>query len=120
MPTLTGREQGLTGGGQHAAAVVERLAVWIDEKMGRAALRPHLRPSTYINLAGGAAAVGVGSTVAPRGADEFVSSMGWHMTTKLWPVVEEYLTAPASTPPRHTPPPRQAPPPGTPSQVRWG
>ena len=95
MPMLG--EKGKTLGSQALAKGVERLAVFIDQKMNRAANKPIGRPSTYINVIGGLAGVFAPDYLRWTGTAKDVSEItGGHMANQVWDYAEEYM-APAGT-----------------------
>ena len=94
MPMLG--EKGKTLGSQALAKGVERLAVFIDQTMGKAALKPIGRPSTYINVVGGLAMVFGPEYLRVTGTTKDVAEIaGGHMVNQVWDYVEEYM-APAT------------------------
>ena len=95
MPMLG--EKGKTLGSQALAKGVERLAVFIDQKMNRAANKPIGRPSTYINVVGGLAGVLAPDYLRLTGTTKDVSEIaGGHMVNQVWDYLEEYM-APTGT-----------------------
>jgi len=88
-------EKGKTLGSQALAKGVERLAVFIDQKMNRAANKPIGRPSTYINVLGGLGLVLGPDYLRWSGTTKDVAEItGGHMANQVWDYVEEYM-APA-------------------------
>ncbi len=78
---------------------IERLGIAIDGFTKRVG-KPHLRPSTYINVLGGlglAFAPNYVRAMAP--AKDFGVVAGAHMVNKVWDYLEEYRGAPAVPPP---------------------
>lgn len=58
---------------------------------------PHVRPSTYINLAGGLAlAFGPEYVRASTTVKEVGEIAGFHMVNKVWDYLEEYMTPAAA------------------------
>ena len=93
MPMLG--EKGKTLGSQALAKGVERLAVFIDQTMGKAALKPIGRPSTYINVLGGLGLVFGPEYLRVTGTTKDVAEIaGGHMANQVWDYLEEYM-APA-------------------------
>ena len=93
MPLLG--EKGKTLGSQALAKGIERLAVFIDQKMNRAALKPIGRPSTYINVVGGLGLVFGPEYFRVSGTTKDVAEIaGGHMANQVWDYLEEYM-APA-------------------------
>ena len=92
MPMLG--DKGKIIGSQALAKGVERVAIEVDKYMGKTALRPHLRPSTYINVVGGLAAVFVPNYMRKTGTlPEVLEIMGGHMANQGWDYLEEYMAA---------------------------
>ena len=91
-------EKGKTLGSQALAKGVERLAVFIDQKMNRALLKPISRPSTYINIVGGLGLVFGPEYLRVTGTTKDVAEIaGGHMVNQVWDYVEEYMApAPAA------------------------
>lgn len=88
-------EKGKTLGSQAIAKGIERLGFFIDQKMGRAALKPIGRPSTYINVVGGLGLVFGPEYLRVTGTTKDVAEIaGGHMANQVWDYVEEYM-APA-------------------------
>ena len=96
MPMLG--EKGKTLGSQALAKGVERLAVFIDQKMNRALLKPISRPSTYINVVGGLGLVFGPEYLRVTGTTKDVAEIaGGHMANQVWDYLEEYMApAPAA------------------------
>jgi len=88
-------EKGKILGSQALAKGIERAAVYVDQVMNKAALKPIGRPSTYINVLGG-----LGLAFAPgylrwTGTTKDVAEIaGGHMFNQVWDYLEEYM-APA-------------------------
>ena len=99
MPMLG--EKGKTLGSQALAKGIERLAVFIDQKMNRAALKPIGRPSTYINVVGGLGLVFGPEYLRVTGTTKDVAEIaGGHMANQVWDYLEEYMApAAAGVPP---------------------
>ena len=97
MPMLG--EKGKTLGSQALAKGVERLAVFIDQKMNRALLKPISRPSTYINVVGGLGLVFGPEYLRVTGTTKDVAEIaGGHMANQVWDYLEEYMApAPAAS-----------------------
>jgi len=96
MPMLG--EKGKTLGSQALAKGIERLAVFIDQKMNRALLKPISRPSTYINVVGGLGLVFGPEYLRVTGTTKDVAEIaGGHMANQVWDYLEEYMApAPAA------------------------
>lgn len=104
------REIGVVYGAQHLAKGAERGFEEIDTYMGKSALKPHERPSTWLNMG-----LGFGLPIITYLArrriktpwDLLLISAGGHMSTKVWDYAEEYATIPvtaaAMTRPRYVP-----------------
>lgn len=118
---VTYREVGIIYGGQHIGKGLTRGFVEIDKAMEREALKPHLRPSTWLNLG-----LGVGLPLISVFAklrdpwDDLLVLAGGFTSTKVWDYAEEYVAAspsPGGTPPGYVPvPPGYTPvPPPTPT-----
>jgi hypothetical protein len=86
-------EKGLVYGSQAVAKGLERLFVEIDKYMGRSALKPHLRPSTYLNVAGGGLALpyAADKMKVSSTTEKFADVAGGHMFNKIWDYLEEYM-----------------------------
>lgn len=83
-------------GSQAIAKGIERLGFFIDQTMGRAALKPIGRPSTYINVVGGLGLVFGPEYLRVTGTTKDVAEIaGGHMANQVWDYVEEYM-APAA------------------------
>lgn len=83
---------------------IERLGIAIDMYTKRVG-KPHLRPSTYINVLGGlglAFAPNYVRAMAP--AKDFGVVAGAHMVNKFWDYLEEYVPVPAVSRTRELPP----------------
>lgn len=90
------KRKGVVFGSQAIAKGIERLAIEVDTMMKMTGA-PHLRPSTYINLAGGLGlAFGPEYVKAGSTAKEVGEIAGFHMVNKVWDYLEEYMT-PASS-----------------------
>ena len=98
MPMLG--EKGKTLGSQALAKGVERLAVFIDQKMNKATLKPIGRPSTYINVLGGLGLVFGPEYLRVTGTTKDVAEIaGGHMANQVWDYLEEYMApAPVGVP----------------------
>jgi len=95
MPMLG--EKGKTLGSQALAKGVERLAVFIDQKMNRAVNKPLGRPSTYINVVGGLGLVLGPDYLRWSGTTKDVAEIaGGHMANQVWDYVEEYMSPAAA------------------------
>jgi len=87
---VTWKDVGVVYGGQHIAKGLERGFVEVDRAVGREALAPHERPSTWLNMG-----LGIGLpllAVLTKVRDPWglvLVSMGGHMTTKVWDYAEE-------------------------------
>ena len=91
---MSWREAGIIVGAQHVAKGLERAFWEIDLRTGRAAKPPHERVSTWASLGIGVASVVAGALgKVPPPWDMFLISMGGHLTTEVWDVVEEYAVA---------------------------
>lgn len=91
------KKKGVVFGSQAIAKGIERLSIEVDRMLARTGA-PHLRPSTYINLAGGLA-LAFGPEYLRTGATvkEVGEIAGFHMVNKVWDYLEEYMTpAPAA------------------------
>ena len=97
--SMSWREAGVIVGAQHVAKGLERAFWEIDLRTGRAARPPHERVSTWASLGVGVASVVAGALgKVPPPWDLFLISMGGHLTTEVWDVVEEYaVTGGAAT-----------------------
>ena len=85
------REAGVIVGGEHVAKGLERAFWEIDIRTGRAAEPPHKRVSTWASLGVGVASIVAGAMGwVPYPWDLFLVSMGGHLTTEVWDIVEEY------------------------------
>lgn len=72
---------------------IERLGIAIDGYTKRVG-KPHLRPSTYINILGGLTlALGPDYVRAMAPAKDFGVVAGAHMVNKFWDYLEEYVPA---------------------------
>ena len=90
MPMLG--EKGKTLGSQALAKGIERIAILVDQKMGKATLKPLGRPSTYINVVGGLAGVFAPGYLRWTGTTKDVSEIaGGHMANQVWDYLEEYM-----------------------------
>jgi hypothetical protein len=90
VETKTSAYEGI---GQNLAKVVQRLGLVVDDKMGKTGLKPHSRPSTWINTLGALAGI-VGPIVMKTPLEpygEIAKSAGWHFMTKWWDYGEEYI-----------------------------
>ena len=80
---------------------IERLGIAIDGYTKRVG-KPHLRPSTYINILGGLGlAFGPNYVRAMAPAKDFGVVAGAHMVNKVWDYLEEYV--PVTAPVTRTP-----------------
>lgn len=105
------KEKGTVLASNALAKGVERAALEVDRLMGRSAMAPHGRPSTYINIAGGLALMFGPEYVRTSEAVKDVGNlMGGHMVNQVWDYVEEYMAgAPAAgVPTRQVPSGRYA------------
>jgi len=81
---------------------IERVGIFIDGYTKRVG-KPHLRPSTYINVLGGLGlAFGPNYVRAMAPAKDFGVVAGAHMVNKVWDYLEEYVPVPVAG--RTTPP----------------
>jgi len=75
---------------------IERVGIAIDGYTKRVG-KPHLRPSSYINILGGLGLVyGPDYVRAMARAKDFGVVTGAHMFNKVWDYIEEYIPATAS------------------------
>ena len=75
---------------------IERIGIAIDGYTKRVG-KPHLRPSSYINILGGLGLVyGPDYVRAMAPAKDFGVVAGAHMFNKVWDYVEEYIPAATS------------------------
>ena len=75
---------------------IERLGIAIDGYTKRVG-KPHLRPSTYINVLGGLGlAFGPEYARASPGVKDFGVVAGAHMVNKVWDYLEEYVPVPVA------------------------
>lgn len=98
MPMLG--EKGKIIGSQALAKGIERIAILVDQKLDKAALKPIGRPSTYINVLGGLAGVLAPEYLRWTGTTKDVAEIaGGHMFNEVWNYVEEYMApTPAGVP----------------------
>jgi len=91
---LTWRETGLILGASHIFKGVERAADEVDRMMGKSAEVVTRRPSTYINVVGGLAAMLIPRFIrVPEYLDVILTVGGAHMTTKVWDYLEEKMVS---------------------------
>jgi len=77
-------------GPQHLAQGLERGYREVDVVTGRVGLKPHERPSFYLNLAS-AAGLGIGALMLKPPWDVVLAIWAGHHSTTLWDFLEEYV-----------------------------
>jgi len=104
---ITYTEVGIIYGCSHIAKGVERGLVELDKAVGRALLKPHARPSTWVVLGTSIVSPILALTWLKRqpAAALGLVAFGAHASTKVWDYVEEYAVAmsPGSSYEEYTP-----------------
>ena len=78
---------------QWVAKAIERIGVEVDRATGRLALKPHLRPSFYMDLLGTGVSLFLARPQSPLSEKIKIASAiaGGHFSTKMWDFAEEYV-----------------------------
>ena len=98
------KESGIILGAQHLFKGIETIIEQIDVMAGKSAAPVWQKPSTWINVLGGAALIILPRVKRlPATLDTLLTVGGSYMTTKVWDIIEQAMAAPAPAAVRFVP-----------------